>query len=158
MIDALSENIPRLIAQASQSYHQLIIVVAPAGKGKTPTLQDVAEHSGYRYVNVSLELSERLLDLTARQRAIQTPRVLDEIIGAGDERVALLDDLELLFDVSLKLDPLRYLQGASRQRTLVVAWSGTIHNGQLSYATPGHPEYHQYSVDDLTVVMLGKDT
>ena len=150
----LSEQIIRRIDQAVELYHRLILVVAPAGAGKTAALQDVAKakHTGFRYINVNLELSRRLLDLTERQRSLQVPRLLSEIVGRGGDQVVLLDNIELLFDVSLKQDPLRLLQGISRNRTVVAAWNGTVADRFLIYARPGHPEYRRYPIDDLVVV------
>jgi ABC-type hemin transport system ATPase subunit len=66
-----------------------------------------------------------MLDLTERQRALQLPRILAEIVGVSAADVVLLDNVEVLFDVSLKQDPLRLLQGLSRNRTVVAAWSGS---------------------------------
>ena len=56
-----------------------------------------------------------------------------------------------LFDVALKQDPLRLLQGLSRNRTVVATWSGSIEDGHLVYAGPHHPEYRRYAVGDLLV-------
>jgi len=47
-------------------------------------------------------------------------------VGASAADVVLLDNVEVLFDVSLKQDPLRLLQGLSRNKTVVAAWSGEI--------------------------------
>lgn len=52
-----------------------------------------------------------MLDLTERQRALQLPRLLTEIVGTSADDVILVDNIEILFDVSLMLDPLRLLQG-----------------------------------------------
>jgi hypothetical protein len=103
-------------------------------------------------VNVNLELSRRMLDLTERQRALQLPRLLAEIVGASAADVVLLDNVEVLFDVSLKQDPLRLLQGLSRNKTVVAAWSGSIDGEHMVYATPGHPEYKRYPLRDFLVV------
>ncbi|MCH7944758.1 MAG: BREX-3 system P-loop-containing protein BrxF [Armatimonadetes bacterium] len=64
----------------------------------------------------------------------------------------LLDNIEILFDVTLEQDPLRLLEGVSRNRTIVAAWNGTLENGYLSYATPDHPEYRRYPRRELVVV------
>jgi hypothetical protein len=66
--------------------------------------------------------------------------------------VILLDNVEVIFDVSLKQDPLRLLQGLSRNKTVVVAWSGSIQGKHLVYGTPDHPEYRRYPLRDLQVV------
>ena len=87
-----------------------------------------------------------MLDLTERQRALQLPRLLSEIVGASAADVILLDNIEVLFDVSLKQDPLRLLQGLSRNKTVVAAWSGSIDGEHMVYATPDHPEYRRYPV------------
>ena len=67
-----------------------------------------------------------MLELTERQRALQLPRLLREIVGNGGDEMILLDNIEVIFDVDLKQDPLRLLQGLSRNKTVVAAWNGTI--------------------------------
>jgi len=64
----------------------------------------------------------------------------------------MLDNLEILFDVSLKLDPLRCLQDVARDRTVVAAWNGAVTAGHLTYATPDHPEYRRHALEDLVIV------
>jgi hypothetical protein len=93
-----------------------------------------------------------MLDLTGRQRALQLPRLLSEIVGTSTIDVVLLDNIEILFDVSLKQDPLRLLQGLSRNRTVVAAWGGYIDGNNMVYASPDHPEYKRYTVRDFLVV------
>ncbi len=66
----------------------------------------------------------------------------------------VLDNLELLFDVELKQDPLRLLQHISRNRNVVAAWNGHVDGGKLTYAEPGHPEYREYKAKELLLVSL----
>ena len=152
MAEPLADMIIRGIRQAAELYHRLVILVAPAGAGKTAALQDAHTRTKAPLVNVNLELSRHMLDLTERQRALQLPRLLSEIVGAFSTDVVLLDNVEILFDVSLKQDPLRLLQGLSRNKTVVAAWSGTINGAYMFYATPDHPEYRRYPLQDLLVV------
>ena len=79
-----------------------------------------------RRFNGKLDLSRSMRDLTWRQVPLQFPRLLAEIVGESAAEVVLLDNFEVLFDVSLKQDPLRLLQGLSRNKTVVAAWSGSI--------------------------------
>ncbi|MDO8673245.1 MAG: BREX-3 system P-loop-containing protein BrxF [Dehalococcoidia bacterium] len=152
MSELLADKVIRKIDEAAELYHRLVILAAPAGAGKTAALQDVHERSGAPLVNVNLELSRRLLDLSERQRALQVPRLLAEIVEATATDVMLLDNIEVLFDVSLKQDPLRLLQGLSRNTTVVAAWSGAVDGEHLVYARPGHPEYRRYPIQDLLLV------
>lgn len=152
MAEPLADQVIRGIGQAVELYHRLVILVAPSGSGKTAALQDVHARTAAPLVNVNLELSRRMLDLTERQRALQLPRLLSEIAGSAATEVVLLDNIEVLFDVSLKQDPLRLLQGLSRNKTVVAAWSGSIDGEHMVYATPDHPEYRRYPVRDFLVV------
>ena len=152
MAEPLSVHIMRLIPQAMHMYHRLVLVVAPLGAGKTAALREVAQQTGYNYINVNLELSRYMLELTQRQRQLQVPRLLRDIVRTAHDQAVLLDNLEILFDTSLKLDPLRCLQDVARDRTVVAAWNGAVTAGHLTYATPDHPEYRRYALEDLVIV------
>ena len=154
MPELLSENVLGRLDGAEALYYRLILVAAPSGAGKTEALQEVAARTGARLVNLNLELSRRMLDLTERARALRLPDLLNEVVGR-DEPLVLLDNIEILFDAVLRQDPLRLLQGVSRNRTIVAAWNGTLENGYLTYASPEHPEHRRYSRDsrgDVVVV------
>ena len=151
MTRALSERVIEKLRHAENLYHRLIIIVGPEGKGKTSALQDIASRVNAPLVNINLELSRCLLDLTERQRALQVQRLLDQVVVQPEGDVVLLDNMEILFDVALKQDPLRLLQGLSRNRTLVATWSGSIEDGHLVYAASHHPEHRLYPVGDLLV-------
>jgi hypothetical protein len=140
MAEPLADRVVQGIKQAAELYHRLVLLVAPAGTGKTAVLHDVHQRTDAPLVNV--ELSCRMLDLTERQRALQLPRMLSQLVNAIQGEVVLLDNIEVLFDVSLKQDPLRLLQGLSRNKTVVAAWSGSIEREHIVYATPDHPEYN----------------
>ena len=150
------EEIIDRIKQTHELYHRLVLVVGPSGSGKTSLLQELSKQTGFRYINLNLELSRALLDLTERQRILKLPLLVDEIIGKTGDRVALIDNLEILFEVSLKQDPLRLLQQISRNRTVVATWNGIIAGGYLTYAAPNHPEYRRYPAHDLSVVTSEK--
>ena len=151
MAEPLAEQVIRNIDEARGLYHRLVLVVAPAGAGKTAALRDVRRRLGAPLLNANLELSLRMLELTERQRVLQLPRIFAELVGEAGADVVLLDNIEILFDVSLKQDPLRLLQGVSRNKTLVVAWNGTVEHGRLTYAAPGHPEFHECPTEGLLI-------
>mgnify|MGYP000876422098 FL=1 len=148
----LADQIIQQLKQAPELYYRLILVVAPAGAEKTKALHEAGKQLGAPIVNVNLELSRRMLDLTSRQRMLQLPKVLREIVDGVQGDVVLLDNIEILFDVTLKQDPLRLLQSLSRDKTIVVAWSSSIDGDRLTYATPDHVEYRQYPLRDFLLV------
>jgi len=152
MTEPLANEVMLRIGQAAELYHRLIVLVAGAGVGKTAALRDVHKRTAAPLVNINLELSRRMLDLTERQRALRLPHLLSEIVNTFPADVILLDNIELLFDVSLKQDPLRLLHGLSRNKTVVAAISASIDGEHLVYAMPDHPEYRRYPLRDFLVV------
>ena len=64
MAEPLADQIIRKVKQAAELYHRLLLVVAPAGAGKTTALHDVRDRTGAPLVNINLELSRRMLELT----------------------------------------------------------------------------------------------
>ena len=152
MAEPLADQVLRKIGEVCSLYHRLVLVVGPGGSGKTKALQEVSDSTSAPLVNVNLELTRRMLLLTERQRALQLPRLLGEIVGEAPGELVLLDHIEILFDVHLKQDTLRLLQGLSRNKTVVAAWNGSIVDGHMTYAVPDHPEYRRYPVRDLVIV------
>ncbi len=84
------------IRQASNQYFKLAIIVAPSGGGKTKVMQDVSKEMGTYLINVNLELSRSMLDLTPQQRVLQLPQLFSEIVAKSNTDTVLLDNIELL--------------------------------------------------------------
>jgi DNA polymerase III delta prime subunit len=158
MAESIHHKIKQSLQAAEGLYHRLVLLVGETGSGKTDVLREVAEEFGASVINVNLTLSSELLELTAKQRSLRLPGILDQIADQA-QSPAVLDNLEILFDKDLKQDPLRLLQGISRNRAVVASWNGTTNSGRLLYAETGHPEYRSYDlVDTLIVGMDGTAT
>ena len=153
MAEPIQDKIKRSLQAAEGLYHRLVLLVGETGSGKTSVLRDVAKDFGTEVINVNLVLSAELLELTAKQRALRLPGILDQVIDKVQSPV-VLDNLEILFVKDLKQDPLRLLQGISRNRSVVASWNGITAEGKLNYAEAGHPEYRSYDLADLTVVSM----
>ncbi len=152
MAEPLADRVLRKIVEARELYHRLILIVGPMGSGKTQALQEVSALTAAPLINVNLEMSRRMLDLTERQRALRLQWLLGEIAGEATGELVLFDNIEMLFDVHLKQDPLRLLQGLSRNKTVVAAWNGSFVADHMTYSAPEHSEYRRYPIRDLLVV------
>ncbi len=157
MAETIHDKIKQSLRAAAGRYYRLVLVVGAADSGKTEVLRDVANDFGASVVNVNLELSSKLLELTAKQRPLKLRRIFAEI-AAKAQSLVVLDNLEILFDKDLKQDPLRLLQGISRNRTVVASWSGAATSEQLLYAQAGHPEYRRYGSFDALIVAMDRAT
>jgi RNase adaptor protein for sRNA GlmZ degradation len=154
MTEAVAQ-LEQAIQQAASLYFRLVILAGAPGAGKTAALQSVAQKVRCQLVNVNLELSKRMLELTRTQRSRQVERLLKAVIAAVPSDVVLLDNLEMLFDTGLEVEPLRLLQVVSRNRTIVASWNGSYRDGTLTYAEPGHPEFIQCKQPEAVVITIG---
>lgn len=154
MNSSQDQEVIRLVGHAQALYHRLVLVVGPSGSGKTTLLNRLAESKGWRVVNLNLELSRQMLELTQRQRALRVQKLLDGIVEQAEGAVIVLDNTEILFDASLKLDPLRLLQAIARDRSVVASWNGVAVDGSLTFAVPEHPEFRKYPSRDLLLVAM----
>lgn len=151
MAEPVHEALKCALSTAEGAYYRLVLLVGESGAGKTAVLNALAEELGVPVINANLALSSELLDLTNKQRSLRLPGILDQVAGESQDLV-IMDNLEILFDVNLEQDPLRLLQGVSRNRTVLASWSGRKLIEKLIYAQNGHPEYRSYdSVDALIV-------
>jgi len=131
-------------------HSKLILLVGRPGCGKTALITELANRRGAKVMNVGAALGNRIAALPQRQRALQANVALRELAdeyASGD--LLLLDNIELLFDQSLKLDPLDLLKRHAHARRVVAVWPGELRDGRLIYAEMGHPEYRDYDLVGL---------
>jgi Cdc6-like AAA superfamily ATPase len=149
MSKLIREEVKHHLKTAEGLYYKLVLLVGDSGSGKTAVLHSIADELDVPVMNVNLELSTKLLDLTAKQRVTRLPKIFDEITEKSSS-VLVLDNLEILFDKELKQDPLKLLQRMSRNDYVVASWNGKVTGRKLTYASQDHPEYRNYEqVDDL---------
>jgi ABC-type uncharacterized transport system ATPase component len=126
------------------------LLIGSPGSGKTTLLAELAARHKAMVLNVGATLGSRLAAMPHRQRALKANSILR---GLAEEHASgellLLDNIELLFDRSLRLDPLDLLKRHAHARRVVAAWPGELRDGRLTYAEMGHPEYQDYSLDGV---------
>lgn len=138
----------------TELYNRLLLIVGPVRSGKTILLRKMGALSGYPVLNVGVELSRQMLELTERQRVIELPKRLEQLMSAKGSDVVLLDNSEFLFLQDLKQDALAVLKSVSRNHTVVASWLGTCNGEHLTYGSPDHPEFRTYSCYGLELIDL----
>ncbi|RXH05816.1 BREX-3 system P-loop-containing protein BrxF [Bradyrhizobium vignae] len=157
MPTSIQNRIKQSLGQAENLYHRLVLLVGKSGSGKTAALRIVAGELGTDVINVNLALSAKLIELTERQRTLHLSTLFGGVIEEAGT-VALLDNIEILFDHGLHQDPLRLLQSVSRNRCVVASWNGAVTGSKLTYAESGHPEYRSYDAADALIVNMNESS
>lgn len=150
-------DLARAIAEqtelAAKSFYRLVVVAGPPGSGKTSALHELHSAKEWSMLNLNKVLSERLLDLTSKQRRLRTADVVRDLVEEqSNQTVSMLDNIGLLFHPALEQEPMRVLKQASRNHTVIAAWQGEVNAGKLIYGTPDHPEYRRLDVKDVQIV------
>ena len=148
------EKLDRLVDEVGALHSKLVLLLGAPQTGKTALLHALAKRRGLEPLNVGAELGHRLAAIRQRQRHLQTATILRELADqhASDD-LLLVDNIEILFDRSLQLDPLDLLKRHAHVKCVVAVWPGELQGdtkmGRLTYADVGHPEYQDYSLAGL---------
>ena len=102
---------------------------------------------GVPHLNVGLVLSERLKEIRKDERSEHIENEFMALITDGCKEL-ILDRLDILFDVSWRMDVLRLLLKAARNKRLFVVWPGSVRGYTLQYAEPAAEDYAVYDVND----------
>jgi len=151
---------PKILQTARElnlAANKLLVVVGSHGAGKTGLVQKIAKELKWPAVNVGTEVSRRLLSLTVRQRRLKAEEVVSDALDATGRREICLDNIEVLFDPTLKLNPVNLLLHLSRNRVLIAAWKGRLEGGSLVYAYPEHPEHFRGPANGFPVVTVADE-
>lgn len=127
---------------------KLILLIGAPGVGKTSLLSTFGKHRNISVLNIGIELGSRLSAIPQKQRHLHANTILRELADQqAKDGILLVDNIELLFDRSLQLDPLDLLKRHAHSRRVVAVWPGELYNGRLSYAEMGHAEHQDYPID-----------
>lgn len=138
------EKLTNTIQAAKSKYYKLILLLSPFVETNTKYLQAASKTLSCPYINFSLVLAGKLMDIPAQRRRSQIVNLLPNLVRGYSEEVLFFDHIELLFLTELGVDPLRALQQMSRNKIIVAGWTGEFDAKKLTYASQGHPEYKQY--------------
>lgn len=142
------EKLDLLVEDIGALQVKLILLVGASGVGKTALLCALGERRNVSVLNLGIELGRRLSAIQQKQRPLHANTILRELADQQTkDGLLLIDNIELLFDRSLLLDPLDLLKRHAHARRLVAVWPGELHNGRLTYAEMGHAEHQNYALE-----------
>jgi len=135
-------------------YYHLVIIVSSQEKRVFNILKYISKKLGYDYINLNLKLSEKLIQFPIHERCYYVEDYVNELLDQYHAEILVLDNIGILFEPHLKIDPLLLLKNLSRYRSLVVHWNGKIEEGHLIYATASHPDYKKYKIDKYDYIII----
>ena len=140
MAETLADIIMRKVSEAAGLPCKLVVVAAAYGSsygaGKTHALHAVHVRTGAPLIDLESVLSDRMREPTEKQRPLELPQLLGDVVSGVVGDLVLLDGAEVLFHTGLK-NPLHLLQDLAKDKTVVVAWQGCVSDGRTISAPNG---------------------
>lgn len=109
---------------------------------------------GWPRLSVGRELSDVLISETPQRRPRAARHWMRVRLGEMAPGPVLCTEIDLLFEPTLELDPLRLMRDVGRVTRLVVTWPGSAVDDVLAYAVPGHSHYRTWRRPEVSVVVL----
>ena len=148
-------ELERLIGEIGDLNSKLVLLVGVSRSGKTKLLRELGNKLNIEPLNVGLKLGRRLAATPINKRGFSAGELLREI--ADKERAddpLLLDNLELLFEKGLQINPLNLVKQLAHSKRVVAVWPGELRGDRLIYADMSHPEHRDYSRDGVVVLEI----
>ncbi len=148
-------ELERLTGEIGDLNSKLVLLVGAGRSGKTKLLRELGAKLNIEPLNVGLELGRRLAATPNNKRGFSAGEQLREI--ADKERTddpLLLDNLELLFETGLQINPLDLVKRLAHSKRVVAVWPGELRGDRLIYADMSHPEHRDYSRDGVVVLEI----
>lgn len=142
------------VADVGIEHFKLILIVGGRSANRSDFLRQYAELDGLKLLNVGKSLSEALLEISAPYRPASVEECFQTLIDGAQTGPVCLDRLEVLFEASLRLNPVELLKSTSRHRVLIASWPGTWDGDQLIFGPDGHPANRKVSVDQIEYRLL----
>ena len=149
------DDLDRRVDETGSLNCKLVLVIGSPSTRKSGLLAELAKRRHAHVLGVGSALGRSLLSVPASRRHLQAQDLLRELADkAAVNGLVLFDSIELLFDRTLRLNPLDLLKRLAHARTVVAAWPGEFKDNRLSYAAMGHPEYQDYGIEGVVLFKM----
>jgi hypothetical protein len=149
----------------TSTYHPCLLLVHLDVRRLEDAASDLISTYGWPRLSVGQELGATLSSEPSARRSRVTRRRIEtrlrEIIPASGTQATLespspilCTEIDLLFEPTLQLDPLKLLRDASRANRIIVTWPGSYADNILAYAVPKHSHYRTWRRPGVAITCL----
>jgi hypothetical protein len=149
------QKLEQQVTSLSDLNAKLLLLVSSLDTQASSILHLLGAKMEVSAINLSLELSGKLAAIPRNNRALMVSEILKEIaFHASSQDLLLLENIEILFEPSLQIDPLDTLRKLAHSRRVVAVWPGELRGDRLVYADMSHPEHRDYSREGVVVLEI----
>lgn len=134
--------------------HTCLLLVHPGIRRLEEAANELLSLHAWPHLSVGRELTAALLSERPQLRSRTTDLWMRTRLGETAPGPVLCTEIDLLFEPTLGLDPLRLMRDVSRETRLVVTWPGSYLHSVLAYAVPGHSHRRTWRRPEVLVKAL----
>ena len=104
-------------------------------------------------VSLNKPLAEELIKLKPFQRTMQFEKCFVNVLKALPDR-PMIKDIDVMFNPAYKIDVLKVLVSAYKQKPYSLVWPGIYSDGKLIYSEEGYPDYRVYEIQAYDIMCV----
>lgn len=102
---------------------------------------------------VNKSIAAELVDLKPSRRTMQLEKSFVKVLESLPEQ-PVIKDIDVLFNPAYKVDVMKMLVSAYKQKKFSLVWPGTFSDGKLIYSEEGYPDYRVYEIKDYDIMYV----
>jgi hypothetical protein len=141
------------LTRARREHFRLVWVAGGTASERSALLRALSDAENGVYIEVGKKLSTAMIDVPTPLRTASVEDCFSGCLGNVPFTVSCLDRLEVLFEPSLRINPIALIQGTSRNIPIVASWPGAVTGSHLIFGSPDHPTHMEISKQDLEAIV-----
>ena len=148
----------KTIAEFLRTSHTCLIFVSSEIRRLQDTTNELLATFAWPHIPLGREISAALLPETPQRWSHVVQRCMRARMREFSPGPVLISGIDILFEPTLSLDPLRLFCDLGRTTRLAVTWPGSYQHDVLAYAVPEHSHYRTWRKPEVYIVDLQQTT
>ena len=104
-------------------------------------------------MSMNKALATELVNLKPSRRTMQLEKCFVKVLESLPEQ-PIIKDIDVLFNPAYKVDVMKLLSSAYKQKQFSLVWPGSYADGKLTYSEEGYPDYRVYEISDYDIMYV----
>lgn len=98
-------------------------------------------------------IAAELIDLKPNRRTMQLEKCFMKVLDSLPAQ-SIIKDIDVLFSPAYKVDVIKLLISACKQKEFSLIWPGIYTDGKLIYSEEGYPDYRVYEIQNYDIMCV----
>ena len=104
-------------------------------------------------IPMNKRLASELIKVKPTRRTMQLEKCFVKVLESLPEQ-PIIKDIDVLFNPAYKVDVMKLLFSAYKQKQFSLVWPGNYVDGKLTYSEEGYPDYRVYEINDYDIMCV----